>query len=477
MHPVTLNELRGSLFSCTRTGEKAQDEQYRKGQIFLMLRVYHLTCIFTLNRLRMRIFNPLTGFLKTLPAIVQTLVIILSALPAFSRICRGEPVCSPLALSSFFLFGQTRRSALQSRQKRYRVILNKLIRQSVSGWIEALKDRREFIRRVFQGEQSDRIPRALFGAGRWTYRQTGLKIENIADNPARFAESLACFFGELDTDIVFPGSGLNTFPAEAIGGVLAFNGDQAPLLSFPLIQKTEDAACLEKVDISASPRALALVEMIARLRELLPDRYLCVTSWGPFTWAMILCDWTLLKEKTFSDRTFVREVCELGVRLSTALFEPLIERRLIDGITISDGAATLIPIDLYREVVLPCERKLFELAGKHGLGGILHQCGDISSQLALYPETGADCISVDATVPLAEAYKVYGERVVLAGNVDVVDTVFGGDHEQLCKAVSECIAGIPDPYRRYVLMPSCDLPPDTPMRKAKDFLACADLKG
>ncbi|MFZ2196944.1 MAG: uroporphyrinogen decarboxylase family protein [Thermodesulfovibrionales bacterium] len=337
-----------------------------------------------------------------------------------------------------------------------------------------MEDRREFIRRVLRGERSDRIPRALFGAGRWACRQTGLKIEALEDNPARFAETLAGLFGGVDTDIVFPGSGLNTFPAEAIGGVLASTGEQDPLLSFPLIEKTEDAACLEKVDISSSSHTLALVEMIARLRELLPDRYLCVTSWGPFTWAMILCDWNLLKEKTFSDKTFIKEVCELGVRLSSALFRPLIERRLIDGIAISDGAATLIPIELYREVVLPCERKLFELAGKHGLAGILHQCGDIRSQLALYLETGADCISVDATVSLAEAYKIYGERVVIAGNVDVINTVLGGDPDQLCKAVSECIAGIPDPHLKYILMPSCDLPPETPLRNVKEFLACAD---
>ena len=128
-----------------------------------------------------------------------------------------------------------------------------------------LVDRREFIRRVFRGERSRRIPRALFGAGRWTYRQTGLKIENLNDNPARFAETIADFFEELDTDIVFPGSGLNTFPAEAIGGVLAFSREQAPLLSFPLIQKTEDARCLEKVDISDSPHTSALVVMIAGL--------------------------------------------------------------------------------------------------------------------------------------------------------------------------------------------------------------------
>jgi uroporphyrinogen decarboxylase len=314
----------------------------------------------------------------------------------------------------------------------------------------------------------------LFGAGLWAYRQTGLKIENLEQNPLRFAEALGDFFGELDTDIVFAGSGLNTFAAAAIGGEIAFRGEQAPLLSFPLIQKTDDIRFLEKVEIADSPHTLALVEMIAQLRRRLPDHFLCATSWGPFTWAMILCDWHLLMEKTMTDRTFIQEICELGVRLSSALFKPLMEQGVIDGISIPDGAVTLITSDLYHEVVLPSERKLFEQVKEHGLACFLHQCGDIRSQLALYPETGADCVSLDVGVPLGEVYEFYRDRVVTAGNVDVVNVIFGGDPALLCKAVSECVTGISDPYRRYILMPSCDLPPDTPLRNVKEFLACAD---
>lgn len=338
-------------------------------------------------------------------------------------------------------------------------------------------DRRESIRRVLRGERSERLPRALFGAGLWAYRQTGLIIEDLAENPVIFAETLADFLGELDTDIVFAGSGLNTFPAEAIGGTLAFRGEQAPLLSFPLIEKSEDARCLENVDISHSPHTLALHEMTAVLRKRLPDRFLCATSWGPFTWAMILCDWNLLTEKIASDKTFILEVCELGLRLSRALFGPLIERGLIDGISIPEGAVTLIPVDLYRDVVLPCERKLFEEFRKYGIGRFLHQCGDIRPQLLLYPETGADCISIDVGVPLGEVYRLYSDRLVTAGNVDVINTIFGGEPALLCKAVAECVAEVSDPHRKYILMPSCDLPPDTPLRNVQEFLSCADRVG
>jgi uroporphyrinogen decarboxylase len=162
------------------------------------------------------------------------------------------------------------------------------------------------------------------------------------------------------------------------------------------------------------------------------------------------------------------------VRLSLALYEPLIDRGLIDGISIPDGAVTLIANDLYREVVIPYEKKLFDLVRARGAGCFLHQCGNIGQQISLYPETGADCITIDAGVSIGNAYRLYHDRLVTAGNVDVINTIYGGDQKHLCTAVAESVAGISDPLYRYILMPSCDLPPDTPIEKVKEFLSCAD---
>lgn len=299
-------------------------------------------------------------------------------------------------------------------------------------------------------------------------------MEDLDRSPGRFADALAGIYGSLDTDIVFLGSGLNTFPAEAIGGELSFRDGQAPLLAHPLIQNEEDAHFFDKININDSPRSLALMESISLFRRLLPDRFLCATSWGPFTWGMLLCDWNLLQEKTVTDHVFVREVCELGVRLTAAFFSPLVDQGLIDGIVISDGAATLIPPDLYQKTVLPCERKLFDLFKGLGVSRFLHQCGNIRAQLPLYPDTGADCISLDAGVSIGEVAALYGQRVTVAGNVDVIKTVFGGTATQISEAVAECVAGIPRPFQRFILMPSCDLPPDTPLSNVRSFLACAD---
>ena len=75
---------------------------------------------------------------------------------------------------------------------------------------------------------------------------------------------------------------------------------------------------------------------------------------------------------------------------------------------------------------------------------------------------------------IGEVYELNREQLVTAGNVDVINTVFGGEPALLCKAVSKCVGEISDPYRNYILMPSCDLPPDTPVHNVKEFLACAD---
>ncbi len=335
-------------------------------------------------------------------------------------------------------------------------------------------NRREIIKSVFRGERGLRIPRALFGGGLWAMRQSGLNPAELLDDPTRFGKLLAQTYGGLDTDIVFAGSGLNTFPAETIGGALAFRGEQAPLLSFPLIEKSGDARALEEIDIRSSPHSLALIEAIKVIRECLPDRYLCVTSWGPFTWAMILCEWEFLRSQTVHDRLFVREVCELGVRLSLALIEPLLVAGVIDGVSVPDGAVTLIPNDLYTEIILPCEKKLFD--GVRALGGtcVLHQCGNIASQIEFYPGTGADCISVDAGVAIGEVYELYRGRAVTAGNVDVVNTIFGGGEDAISDAVAACVGQIPDPFSGFILMPSCDLPPETPIGNVREFLSCAN---
>ena len=122
------------------------------------------------------------------------------------------------------------------------------------------------------------------------------------------------------------------------------------------------------------------------------------------------------------------------------VFEPLIDQGLIDAISVPDGAAILIPPQLYQEVVLPAEKKLFEQVKSRGIGCFLTSA-EISPPRYLYPETGADCVSVDVGVTVGEVYDLFAGRLAVAGNVDVVNTIFGGDPASICTAVRNAYSG------------------------------------
>jgi len=335
-------------------------------------------------------------------------------------------------------------------------------------------DRRSQIAGVFDGLPRERLPRAIFGGGLWAFAQAGLLPGELTDDPGRFVDALSRLYDGLDTDIIFIGSGLNSFPAESIGGALRFAGQTAPLLEKPLIRSTADLVRAEAIGELPSPATGALVRVIEGVRANFPDRFLCATSWGPFSWGMILCDPELLREKLTDDPPFVAGVAALGARLSAAYFDLLIDGGLIDGISVPDGAVTLIPDDAYRELVLPLQRELFDRVRGRGVRSILHMCGRIGRQLPLYLGAGADCISVDCSVGVGEAYDLYRGSTVTAGNVDAVALLSQGDEAAVRRGVAACVRQVDDPRLRFILMPSCDLPVDTPRQNVEAFLGAAD---
>ena len=109
-----------------------------------------------------------------------------------------------------------------------------------------------------------------------------------------------------------------------------------------------------------------------------------------------------------------------------------------------------------------------------GVRTILHMCGQIGRQLPLYLAAGAGCISIDCTVGVGEAYDLYRGSTVTAGNVDAVAVLARGDESAVRREVAACVRQVGDPCVRYILMPSCDLPIDTPRRNVAAFLAAAD---
>lgn len=137
-----------------------------------------------------------------------------------------------------------------------------------------------------------------------------------------------------------------------------------------------------------------------------------------------------------------------------------------DTIGVGDAAASLVGPELYREHVLPWQKKLF--AGIHDSGGLvkLHICGNINAILADVASAGADVIDLDWMVPIAAARQVVGAEVCLCGNFDPVAVLLQGSEQDVSDAARQCLA---EGGERFMLQPGCEVPAGTPIENMRAF--------
>ncbi len=140
-----------------------------------------------------------------------------------------------------------------------------------------------------------------------------------------------------------------------------------------------------------------------------------------------------------------------------------------DMVGIGDSAASLISPAMYAELVMPLERKLIAAIHEAGAAAKLHVCGNISNIVQHMAKTGTDIIDVDWMVPLTKARELAGPKLTLCGNINPAGVLFEGSPQNVADAARECLNAMPD---RFILMPGCEVPPNTPEANLRAFCPC-----
>jgi MtaA/CmuA family methyltransferase len=140
-----------------------------------------------------------------------------------------------------------------------------------------------------------------------------------------------------------------------------------------------------------------------------------------------------------------------------------------DMVGIGDAAASLIAPEMYKEFVLPLERKLIVAIHEAGAAVKLHICGNIKNHILYMAQSGADIIDVDWMVPLKEARELAGAEVTLCGNINPAGVLFEGSSEEVAEAARQCLKDVPE---KFILMPGCEVPPATPEKNIRAFCPC-----
>jgi len=125
------------------------------------------------------------------------------------------------------------------------------------------------------------------------------------------------------------------------------------------------------------------------------------------------------------------------------------------------ASAAMISPAAFRKFVLP---RLQMIIRKLEVPCILHICGNTAPVLDAIGQSGADVVSLDQCMNLAESRSTLPDAV-LGGNVDPVLSLLYGSREQIAADTLNCLctAGT----RRFILMSGCGVPPGAPVENVK----------
>ncbi|MDR1974456.1 MAG: uroporphyrinogen decarboxylase family protein [Bacteroidales bacterium] len=138
-------------------------------------------------------------------------------------------------------------------------------------------------------------------------------------------------------------------------------------------------------------------------------------------------------------------------------------------IGVGDAACSLINRDLYREKIVPYEKRIVE--GIKQAGGIarLHICGNINHILEDIATVGFDIVDIDWMVDMKHAVEVMqGTGAVINGNIDPVAVVLNGSVSDVKNAVYKCRK---EANGRAIISAGCEIPKFT---KHENLLAFAE---
>ena len=134
------------------------------------------------------------------------------------------------------------------------------------------------------------------------------------------------------------------------------------------------------------------------------------------------------------------------------------------------SAAMISPLT-FRKFILP---RLQAITRKLDVPCVLHICGDTSPVLEDIGQAGADVISLDQCMNLAESRSTIPDAV-LGGNVDPIKSLLNGNQEQIAEDTLNCLqtAGT----HRFVLMSGCGVPPGAPLENVEAMVKAAKNYG
>lgn len=335
---------------------------------------------------------------------------------------------------------------------------------------------KEIIQRLVALQPTPRQPVSLLSAGAWTLNQSGLTLEQaLAVTPERFAQVLAETNQRVGCDIVWPGSGYHNLAIRGIGGQIKFRIKGTPDVQAPILQDDWRANRPATARVQEDPGVRLLVEAARILVRNIGQQTVVGTSqWAPFTLGGLAYGVEKLMRNIHRHKAAVHAVTEFATQLCLDYLEPFVDAG-VSLISLADPTASgdLISRDQFAEFALPSLRSVAQKLRARGVWVLVHICGNTTNRLDLLPSTGAQIVSIDYKVNLANARRILGGKIAFAGNLNPVAIMQKESPQGVAAASREAIVAAEGSKGGYLLMPGSDIPPSVPLENVKTMVESA----
>ncbi|HAN21847.1 MAG: hypothetical protein A2Y15_08045 [Clostridiales bacterium GWF2_36_10] len=310
--------------------------------------------------------------------------------------------------------------------------------------------------------KTPRTPVIILSSGVWTYNRYGLSLQDaFTMAPEDAAKLIINNANDLNLDLIWTAADCNNIVLKALGAKTTFNiVGNASTVDEPLIDNISDIVNLDINNIERSPEIQNLLSVTRILKENISDEYLLgVSQWGPFTLAGQMIGIENLMCLAIEDESGVNQLLSFTKKVIIKYLD-LFKQSGTELICVSEPSASgdMISPKLFESLVLPHLKSLF---GSIDISTrMLHVCGNTTKILDLIPSSGANLFSFDHKVNISEAANVLGGKIAFAGQINPVSIMLEGTPDEVLISAQSCINSAKN-INGYVLMPGCDLPPNT----------------
>lgn len=327
-------------------------------------------------------------------------------------------------------------------------------------------------------ETSGCVPVTIFGGGVWMVRRLKREFDELLDDPQDYARLIVDATKELESPIVYVGSGYGNYLPAALGGTLKPHELGPPEMRAPIIKGSADELDALDVEMIENDPWIAKLREAARLvsNEIGKTHIVAATAYAPFTLAGQIYGVEELMRATMRKPAEVEKTLQFTTEVLKQFYRPLLQEKAITMACLADPTASgdLISARTFKNFGLAYLQEIIGWLKSQGVFTWLHICGDTADRLELIAQTGAGCFSLDYKVSLVKAKEVLGGKTCIAGNVDPVKYFFNGTPDSVAEASRKCIAEAAG-GGGFILTSGCDLPPTVKLENIQAMMKAACL--